>query len=211
VRHALPVLAALGARATFFLSGRALHGLGAYWWVALERMITERGLRGACQTLGVAGGSPTALADACVGTPVAERLGALAASVPAQAPAKSDPRVLRDAGMTVGFHTLHHPALTTLADAELDAALADGRHALAAAAGAPVDLLAYPHGLADRRVAQHARAAGYRAAFRMGARPVSAGSDRFLLPRWDPGSLEPAALVAHLALRLNYPDAGPRG
>lgn len=58
VRHALPVLAALGARATFFLSGRALHGLGAYWWVALERMITERGLRGACQTLGVAGGAP---------------------------------------------------------------------------------------------------------------------------------------------------------
>ncbi len=43
--HALPVLQALDAPATFFLSGRALHGLGSYWFELLERLVSARRLR----------------------------------------------------------------------------------------------------------------------------------------------------------------------
>jgi hypothetical protein len=34
--YVLPVLRELSVPATFFLSGRALHGLGPYWWEVLE-------------------------------------------------------------------------------------------------------------------------------------------------------------------------------
>src|SRR5829696_1904167 len=40
----LPVLRSLGVRGTFFLSGRSLHGLGPYWFEALERLLQTRPL-----------------------------------------------------------------------------------------------------------------------------------------------------------------------
>ena len=43
--HALPVLRELGVPATFFLSGRALHGLGAYWFQHLEALLIAYGER----------------------------------------------------------------------------------------------------------------------------------------------------------------------
>jgi hypothetical protein len=73
-----------------------------------------------------------------------------------------------------------------------------------------MEFLAYPHGRADRRVAEHARTAGYRAAFATGGRPVGARSDPFLLGRWEAGPLRDDEFLAHLTLRLNYPLAVPR-
>ena len=76
-----------------------------------------------------------------------------------------DIRAMVRAGMTIGFHTLHHPVLSTLAEGPLESALTEGRRELAAAAGAPVDLLAYPHGRATAAVADAAERAAFTAAF----------------------------------------------
>jgi peptidoglycan/xylan/chitin deacetylase (PgdA/CDA1 family) len=209
VRHALPILQAAAAPATFFLSGRALRGLGPYWWVVLERLVAERGLAEACAAVGAPAASAVDLAARCEGSPAAERLAALGdGGTPPLA--RAEMRALADAGMTVGFHTLRHPVLTALPDDVLAEALVNGRADLAALLGRPVDLFAYPHGRADARVARAARSAGYRAAFGSRGRPVHRGSDPFLLGRWEPGPLPVEELVASVALRLNLPTAARR-
>lgn len=67
--------------------------------------------------------------------------------------------------VTLGSHTVSHPFLTRCDDAELRRELVDSRFRLEEQAGKPVDLLAYPSGDYDARVAEAAREAGYRAAF----------------------------------------------
>jgi peptidoglycan/xylan/chitin deacetylase (PgdA/CDA1 family) len=208
-QYALPILRRVGAPATFFLSGRALHGLGPYWWEQLEQLIAERGVREAARLLGVDAATPARLAAACERPERSARLSVTPIARSAPALDGDAIRALADAGMTIGFHTLHHPVLTQLPDAALDAALRAGRAELAAAAGRSVELLAYPHGRADERVAERTRAAGYRAAFATGARPVGPRSDPFLLGRWEAGPLTDDEFLSHLALRLNYPLAVP--
>ncbi|GJG86371.1 hypothetical protein tb265_15520 [Gemmatimonadetes bacterium T265] len=215
VEHALPVLRALGLPATFFLMGRALHGLGPPWWVLLEREIARRGLRATADALGVAAGTPGELAAACEGTLLAERVArAFAPGEGASLLSAADVRALAAAGMEVGFHTLHHLVLTGLSAADARAALHDGRAALAAAAGAAVERVSYPHGCVDARVAALARDVGYQAAYRTGGRPVAtpvgARADRWSLGRWEPGPLVPDTLVAHAAFRLTLPAGAPR-
>jgi peptidoglycan/xylan/chitin deacetylase (PgdA/CDA1 family) len=220
-RHALPVLRALGVPATFFLQGLALHGLGPPWWVRLERAIARRGLAAVAAALGVAAPTAAALAARCEGTPLAD---AVARAFPADdghddgrddggrddaVLSAAGVRALAAAGMEVGFHTVAHPVLPLLADADAARALADGRDALAAAAGRAVERFAYPHGRVDRRVAGLARAAGYRAAYRSANRPVGPGADRWALGRWEPGPLAPDALLAWAAWRLTLPVGGP--
>lgn len=209
VEHALPVLQALGIHATFFLSGRSLSALGPYWWTLLEQMIADGGMEEARRTLGIDGATPARLAAICEGSPFAERLSALVTPRRACLPGIDDVRTLVSAGMAIGFHTLRHPVLTSLPREALQSALRDGRQALAAAIGKPVDLFAYPHGRADQRVARQVRSAAYRAAFRTGGCPVHPHGDPFLLGRWEPGPLTADELLAHVALRLNHPIAGP--
>lgn len=83
--------------------------------------------------------------------------------------------------VTIGSHTLRHPFLTRLDDAELRRELDASKSFLEQAAGRIVDLLAYPTGDYDRRVAQAARAAGYRAAFAEDPRGV--GVPGYEIPR----------------------------
>jgi hypothetical protein len=87
------------------------------------------------------------------------------------------------AASTIGFHTRRHDALPDLPEPELERALADGRDELATAAAAPVDVIAYPHGKGDRRVAAAAKEAGFRAGFTTGRGIVRPGTDPFLIPR----------------------------
>ncbi len=212
-RHALPVLRALGVPATFFLQGRALHGLGPPWWVLLEGAIAHVGIAGAAAALGLAARTPAALAAACEGTPRADAVARTFAGVGAPADAALLPaagvRALAAAGMEVGFHTVAHPVLPDLPDPDVCRALVDGRDALAAVARADVDRFAYPHGRVDRRVAHLARSAGFRAAYRTGARPVGPGADAWAMGRWEPGPLAPDALLARAAWRLTLPAGGP--
>jgi peptidoglycan/xylan/chitin deacetylase (PgdA/CDA1 family) len=67
-------------------------------------------------------------------------------------------------GWEVGSHTDTHALLTTLDGDALNAELAGSRQALAARLGGCTSI-AYPYGIADQRVAEAARSAGYVAGF----------------------------------------------
>lgn len=207
VQHAIPILRSLGVPATFFLSGRSLHGLGAYWWMLLERLIETEGVARAGAVLGFQSQTAEDLAAVCenVGPPVTDRLAALVRTEEGAVLSPEDFPVFLQSGMEVGFHTLYHLVLTTLPDAELTRAVQVGRSELAAAVGGTVDLLAYPHGRTNGRVARSAESAGYRAAFRTGRRPIAPHDDPFVLWRWDIGSVPVDRLAACVALGLNYP------
>ena len=199
----LPVLQDLGVTATFFLSGRALHGLGPLWFERLDCLVAAEGTRAVGRRLGMDTDDPERLALACENDlSLQERINLL-----------PDPgvrhlssvqiRALADAGMTIGFHTLHHPLLSMLPDSALDDALARGRGELEEAAGRPIRLFAYPHGKADRRVAQRLRSAGFVAACTGRPRPVRPGDDPYLLGRWEPGPIALEGFVARVAARVN--------
>jgi peptidoglycan/xylan/chitin deacetylase (PgdA/CDA1 family) len=210
VANALPLLRDLRVPATFFLSGRTLHGLGPYWWERLEALVAADGIAATGRTLGIPARSAPALAAACETDAAARQTLEAAAPNGADGPLGVDGiRALAAAGMTLGFHTVNHPLLPALDDDGLAAALSSGRAELAAVAGRPLALLAYPHGKADARVARAARAAGYRAAWTGWPRPVRAGDDPFLLGRWEPGPLEVDAFITAVAIRLHR--AAPTG
>jgi peptidoglycan/xylan/chitin deacetylase (PgdA/CDA1 family) len=210
VETVLPALRALSVPATFFLSGRTLHDLPPYWWTTVESSLRTHGFDFTRTTLGIGGRTIEDLAIAL------ERSGRAAELTSRLPPAREAAmtaehvRVLSDEGMTIGFHTLHHPVLTMESQRSLEEALTEGRRELASAAGAAVDLLAYPHGKADSVVAEAVERAGYAAAFAAGGRPIAATSDRFLLDRWEPGRLEADELATHVAMRLLRPPTSPR-
>lgn len=206
-RTACRILAEMGLPGTFFLSGRALHGLGAYWWEVIEHRVAREGLQAVAATLGVDAATPAQLAAACEATPLASRLTAEATGVPWRHLTTEDiAAIAATPGMTVGFHTVHHPVLPTLADDEMADALRFGRTALAHRLGRDVDLLAYPHGKATPAVASEAAAAGYRFAWTGRVEPTRRGSDPHLLGRWEPHGLEPLDFLTQLAIRLNLAD-----
>lgn len=70
---------------------------------------------------------------------------------------------LAERGWEVGSHTVTHPLLTALSDAELERELAESRRAIGERLG-DCRTIAYPYGQADDRVAAAAAAAGYTAA-----------------------------------------------
>lgn len=209
VAYALPVLRDVGVPGTFFLSGRALHSLGPYWWERLEALVAAEGVAEAARALGISGESAQALAAACEARPDARsRLEAIAPRA-LQEPLDMDGiSALAGAGMTLGFHTLEHPLLLGLDGDRLAAALTTGRGELAAITGRPMTLLAYPHGKADQRVARAAQAAGYAAAWTGWPQPSRVGGDRFLLGRWESGPLDVDSFVAAVAVRLNRAAPG---
>ena len=200
VDEALPVLRSAGLVAAFFVGGASLRGGPRPWWESLQALLdagrtpagvplpaplVEAALRrepGAIGRLGLAVESldPEARRDL-------ERT--LAASLPDDGGDPGlDDRALRDlaAGQRIGFHTLWHDPLPSLGDDDLRRSLEDGRAELARRVGRDVDLIAYPHGAADDRVAAAAAAAGYRLGFAGRNRAVSAADGPLLLPRLDP-------------------------
>jgi peptidoglycan/xylan/chitin deacetylase (PgdA/CDA1 family) len=213
VENALPVLRAAGAQATFFLSGRIFHNLPPYWWLVLEHSIRSRGLdytRGVLG-LGTAGmDAPADLAIALEGTPLAERVASLLPLPVEPEMTGRQIRALTEAGMSVGFHTLHHPVLSLLEGHELETAMTVGRRELAAASGAAVDLLAYPYGRVNPRAAAAAERAAFSAAWATGGRPVTHRSDRFILGRWEPETLSYDDFITAVAVRLLRSPTAPR-
>jgi peptidoglycan/xylan/chitin deacetylase (PgdA/CDA1 family) len=200
--HVLPVLRSLGVRGTFFLSGRSLHGLGPYWFEALEQLLQTRPLDRVARMLDVAGGTAEQLALACERDVRRQHLLERAAEAPAAHLAAEQIAALA-ASSTVGFHTLHHRVLTSLPDAALERELTEGREALATVAREPLRLFAYPHGKGDHQVAARVRAAGYAAAWTGLPNATRPGADPFLLGRWEPGALSVDELVVKVAVRLN--------
>lgn len=86
-------------------------------------------------------------------------------------------------GVEIGSHTVSHPHLTRLSDAELDTELATSRERVEDEVRRPCRLFAFPYGEHDQRVQEAVRRAGYAAAF-----ALAAGADRanpYALPRVD--------------------------
>lgn len=92
-------------------------------------------------------------------------------------------RELADRGVEIGSHTVSHPHLPRLGDAELDRELRESRERIADELRRPCRYFAYPYGDHDARVRDAVRRAGYEAAF---ALDVSRASlDPFAFPRVD--------------------------
>lgn len=85
-------------------------------------------------------------------------------------------------GFEIGSHTVTHPHLTDLTEAQLTRELADSKHRLEDVIGREVVSLAYPYGDYDDRVMAATIAAGYRNAVstRLG---VVGGTSVFEIPR----------------------------
>jgi peptidoglycan/xylan/chitin deacetylase (PgdA/CDA1 family) len=73
----------------------------------------------------------------------------------------SDVRRLLAAGWELGAHTITHPDLRTLGDAELEREVAGSRRELRRRFGVPVDFFCYPAGRYDGRVIASVRRAGF--------------------------------------------------
>ena len=103
--------------------------------------------------------------------------------------------------ITIGSHTLDHPILPTLDDAELERQMVQSRAALEQRLQRVVDLFCYPNGANDQR-ARALVARNYRAAVTSDAGTVPADVCRTLLPR-----VPAAATLSLLAWRLNRPGS----
>ena len=90
-------------------------------------------------------------------------------------------RAAAASGVEIGSHTVSHPHLPRLSDAELDRELRESKSELEDELGAPCPHLAYPYGEEDDRVRAAARRAGYDSAFAVD--PGRGRSDRFGVPR----------------------------
>lgn len=99
-------------------------------------------------------------------------------------------RALADAGFEIGGHSATHPALTTLADAELEGEIRRSRTSLEQALGRPARWFAYPYGDHDERVRAAVRAAGYLAGLAFGGGFAAAGDDLFAFNRIPVGEAD---------------------
>lgn len=210
----LPILRRQGATATFFLSGASLERPFAFPFERLQRAVDEGVPDVAALVTGrpEEGGSPPRIHD--LGRilermspeerdAASERLSAAVGPDPDDAGIRAEQvRELAEAGMTIGFHTLRHDALPTLDDVRLAEAMRAGREGLATAAGRPIETIAYPHGRADERVADAARAAGFKLGFASQHAPVTPGSDPLLLGRVGPSLSSVGGLAATLPVAL---------
>jgi peptidoglycan/xylan/chitin deacetylase (PgdA/CDA1 family) len=201
--RALPILRGLGVNATFFLSGRSLHGLGPLWFERLDRLIVDDGVRAAARWLGIDTDDPEQLATTCENDPLLQGRIEELPDGELQRLSSAEIHGLAEAGMAIGFHTLQHPLLSILPDSALDDALVRGRSELEVAAGRPIRLFAYPHGKADPRAAARLPGAGFVAACTGRPVPVRPEDDPYLLGRWEPGPIGLDRFVASVAVRLN--------
>jgi peptidoglycan/xylan/chitin deacetylase (PgdA/CDA1 family) len=90
-------------------------------------------------------------------------------------------RAVAERGIEIGSHTLTHPHLRALSDAELARELRESRSQLEDELGRSCRYLAYPYGETDDRVCAAAQRAGYKAAFTLS----SSAPGRYALPRVD--------------------------
>lgn len=115
-------------------------------------------------------------------------------------------RQLADAGMIIGGHTLNHPILSQLPDAEAFDEIRQGKHRLENLLGRPVRLFAYPNGRPGKDFGpEHVamvRELGFEAACSTAWGAASRDSDLFQLPRFTPWDQTPWRFGLRLARNL---------
>ena len=221
------ILRGLGVPATFYLGGATLDGARPYFWQALQAAL-DAGMSPADPLLprvpdpgGRGGAHRLAAAIRELEREERDALCALlierAGGPPEAGLRAAEVRGLVDAGFEIGFHTRDHELLGRLDDEALRRALRDGRSQLEAVTGAPLRTIAYPFGIADGRVADAARAAGFEAGFTLDARPVSEAGDPLLMGRYEPSFATAGHTATNLArglaaaVRAGAPSEGPGG
>jgi peptidoglycan/xylan/chitin deacetylase (PgdA/CDA1 family) len=214
--EALPALRDMDVRATFFLSGRALNGLGSYWFQDLEALLVAHGRERTAALLGLppaCADQPDAMVIACErDAELRRRVVELSADGPGRCTLEPDGiTALVAAGMRIGFHTLHHDPLVGLSDTEADVAVTCGLDRLAAAAGGRICYFAYPHGKVDDCAVAVVRRAGFDAAFTGRPEPLRPRSERHRIGRWEPGPLSVDEFLIKLAVRLHRAAPRERG
>jgi peptidoglycan/xylan/chitin deacetylase (PgdA/CDA1 family) len=208
---ALPVLRGAGVRATFFLCGASLEAPFAFWWERLQRAFdldladVRELVGGAAVSVRSGGISELAAIIEAMDPEERDRVSArLARSLgpdPEDAGIRADHvRKLVSEGMEIGFHTLRHDMLPSLDDGALARALSDGRETLETVVGRRLTTIAYPHGRADQRVANAARAAGFESGFSGQRSVVDPACDPLLLGRVGPSYRS----VGHFAFRVAW-------
>jgi peptidoglycan/xylan/chitin deacetylase (PgdA/CDA1 family) len=114
-------------------------------------------------------------------------------------------QVVSKAGIEIGGHTVNHPILHVLSDAEAEREIAQGRQQLERLTGRPVEYFAYPNGRPGQdygaRDVELVRRLGFKGAVSTASGVASAQSDPFQLPRFTPWDTSPARWLARLALR----------
>ncbi|MBL8325988.1 MAG: polysaccharide deacetylase family protein [Rubrivivax sp.] len=111
-------------------------------------------------------------------------------------------RELHRAGMEIGAHTVRHPILRVVDDADAEREITHGRDELQGLIDAPVQLFAYPNGRPlqdyDARHVAMVRRIGFKAAFSTAPGTATATSDLFQLPRFSPWDQTAAGWMARL-------------
>lgn len=201
--RAVPVLARLGARATFYLAAGLMDERRAPWWDelahALEHGRAERaaiawgGARVAVERATPAGRAAALRALLpLLRVPLAEQRARLAAlrealGVTAAAPCElatwEEARAFAEAGMEAGAHTLNHPFLTLLPRAEQAREMGESAALIRTRLGADVTGIAYPNGDHDARTAETARECGFAYAVTTQPGDCGAGTAGLTLPR----------------------------
>ncbi len=209
VEIAAPLLAEVGATATFFVSGASLHEPGRFWWERLQDALA-RDLD--LDTLGLEGPPKRSVHE--LGLRIQNlpprthdqldvKLAELVGPDPPDSGLRSELlRRLATSGAEIGFHTRRHFLLPTLGDEELEDAMRVGHPELEEVAGQPLRTMSYPYGEADERVAAAAQAAGFVAGFTGVRGAVTVTSHPLLLGRISPSYTSVGELAFDVAWTL---------
>jgi peptidoglycan/xylan/chitin deacetylase (PgdA/CDA1 family) len=117
--------------------------------------------------------------------------------------------LVKDGLVTIGAHTVTHPALANLDAIACNREIAESKLACEALIGAPVASFAYPYGDFDAKAREAVKTAGFAFACSVRHGPAFATSDVFALPRihvsnWDGDTFE-RALRSASALKNHSP------
>jgi peptidoglycan/xylan/chitin deacetylase (PgdA/CDA1 family) len=224
---ALPVLREYSLPATFFVASGFLNG-GRMWndsVIELVRRAPNDVLDASALGLGVhplrtvheRQRAIPALIGQLKYLPMAERLekvGRLAALADCALPddlmmTTAQVRALRAAGMDIGAHTVNHPILARLPDAEAREEIAQGKLALEDILGEKVCLFAYPNGKpGEDYLPQHvtmARDLRFEGAVSTAWGASRGEPDPFQLPRFTPWDRNRLRFVLRMARNLTVP------
>ena len=215
VEVAMPILERHGLPATFFVCGASLNGPFTFWWESLQAAFDNGKAEEAWAVV------TTATSAGATRPP---DIHAIARRIEDMSPDERDAvsarlrelvgqddrsglraeqlRELASHGFEIGFHTRRHDNLPLLGDEELSSAMTEGRDEVARVIGEEMTLISYPHGRGDARVAEAARAAGYRLGFIAGSEAAAPATNPFLIGRTGPTIRSPSRAALQLALTL---------
>lgn len=207
---AAPILADLGATATFFVSGASLGRPFRFWWERLQAAVDEaQDLSSLGLHVGRDGRAIHAVALHIQDLPprkrdeVATKLEELVGADPEDSGLRAEALAqLARHDVEIGFHTRRHDLLPPLDDEQLAEAMRAGRSELEDIVGRPLRTISYPHGAADSRVAGAAREAGFEFGFTGVPLAVTRAADPLLLGRVSPSYYSAGELMFEVGRTL---------